>query len=76
MNAVENLVIFAPLVLVVQVTNSGTHLTATACIGYFFARAAHYAISIFGLPIPFRTIAFFIGVFAQMTLALRLLGLL
>jgi uncharacterized MAPEG superfamily protein len=76
MNAVENFVVFAPLVLIVYVTNSATQLTATACMVYFFARAAHYAISIFGLPIPFRTIAFFVGVFAQMALALTLLGLL
>lgn len=75
MNAVENLVVFAPLVLATQVTNSGTPFTATACMVYFFTRAAHYAICVFGLPIPFRTIAWLIGVFVQVTLALTLLGL-
>jgi uncharacterized MAPEG superfamily protein len=76
MNAVENLVVFAPLAFAIQITNSGTHTTAIACMVYFYARAAHYAISIFGLPIPFRTVAFLVGVFAQVSLALTLLGFL
>ena len=75
-NAVENLVIFAPLVLVVHATGSGTRITAAASMIYFYARAAHYAIGIFGLPIPMRTVAFFTGFLAQMALAATLLGLL
>ena len=72
-NAVENLTIFAPLALVVHATGSGTGVTAAACMIYFFARAAHYLIGIFGLPIPLRTVAFLAGVGAQMTLGASLL---
>jgi len=74
MNAVENLAIFAPLVLAVHATNSGTPVTAAASTIYFFTRTAHFAISIFGVPIPFRTMAFLIGFLAQMALAATLLG--
>ena len=72
-NAVENLVIFAPLALAVYASGSGTGVTATACMIYFFARVAHYLIGIFGLPIPPRTVAFLVGVGAQMTLGVTLL---
>lgn len=74
MNAVENLVIFATLALAVHATGSGTSVTATASMVYFFARAAHFAIGILGVPIPFRTLAFLVGFLAQMTLASVLLG--
>lgn len=67
-NAVENLVVFAPLALAVYLVG-GTGLTALACKVYFFARLAHYAIGIFGLPIPLRTLAFLIGFACQMSLA-------
>lgn len=73
-NAVENLVIFAPLVLAVHATGVATPLTAGAAMIYFFARAAHLVIYILGIPL-LRTIAFFIGFVAQMALGLTLLGL-
>lgn len=76
MNAVENLVVFAPLALAVHATGSGTPITAAASMIYFFARAAHFAIGIFGVPIPFRTGAFLIGFLAQMALGATLLGVL
>ena len=76
LNAVENLVIFAPLVLAIYITHSNTPITAAASLIYFIARAAHFIISIFGIPLPFRTAAFFIGFLAQMTLAATLLGIL
>ena len=73
MNAVENLVIFAPLVLAVQLTASGNATTTLACKIYFFARVAHVVISLAGLPIIFRTGSFLVGVAAQMALAIHLL---
>ncbi|MDD2724283.1 MAG: MAPEG family protein [Methylovulum sp.] len=72
-NAVENLVIFAPLVLALQMTGSSTALTATACIVYFFTRLCHLLLYTFGVPL-LRTIAFFIGFLCQMVLALSILG--
>ena len=71
-NAVENLAVFAPLALAVYLVG-GTSLTALACKVYFFARLAHYAIGIFGLPIPLRTLAFLIGFACQMSLAVYLM---
>ena len=72
-NAVENLVVFAPLVLAVQTTGSATAGTASACMVYFFARLAHVVIYTAAVPLA-RTVAFLVGFFAQMVLAATLLG--
>ena len=72
-NAVENLVIFAPLVLALQVLGISTATTAMTCMVYFFARAAHIIFYTFGVPL-LRTVAFIIGVVSQMVLALTLLN--
>ncbi len=73
MNAVENLIVFAPLVLMLHVTGKSTALTGTACMIYFFARAAHSVIYIAGIPV-LRTLAFAVGFVVQILLALTLLG--
>ena len=73
-NAIENLVVFAPLALAVQLLGLGTGLTATACAAFFWSRVAHVAIYTFGVPL-LRTIAFVIGFGAQTVLFLRLFGL-
>lgn len=73
-NAVENLVIFAPLVLALQVLGISTASTATACMVYFFARAAHIACYTFAVPL-LRTVVFVIGVGCQLVLALTLLNI-
>jgi uncharacterized MAPEG superfamily protein len=72
-NAVENLVIFASLVLALHVTGANTSATTAACIVYFVARAAHFVIYTLAIPL-FRTVAFLAGFAAQMVLALTLLG--
>lgn len=68
-NAVENLVVFAPLALAVNAAGLGSATTAVACQMYFVARVAHYAVSMGGLPIIPRTISFLAGVGCQLTLA-------
>jgi uncharacterized MAPEG superfamily protein len=73
-NAVENLVVFAPLVLAVLFTGNTSAVTAAACIIYFWARLTHVLLYTFAVPF-LRTIAFFIGFACQMTLALTLLKL-
>ena len=73
-NAVENLVVFAPLVLVLHQVGISTNLTINACIIYFFARLAHILVYTFGIPF-LRTIAFAVGFFCQLALALTLLGI-
>jgi uncharacterized MAPEG superfamily protein len=72
-NAVENLVIFAPLVLALHGAGISNAATATACMVYFFARAAHYLVFTFGVPV-LRVVTFAAGVAAQLTLAFVLLG--
>jgi len=71
-NAVENLVVFAPLVLALQVLGVSTALTASACTVYFFVRLAHAILYTFAVPL-LRTVAFIIGFGCQMALALTLL---
>ena len=72
-NAVENLVIFAPLVLILAIADISTPATVAACQLYFFARIAHFVIYTLGIPF-LRTIAFIAGFVAQMTLAVAILG--
>jgi len=72
-NAVENLAIFAPLVLAVQMTGMNTFATATACMVYFYARLVHVVAYVAAVPV-LRTVAFTVGFFCQMVLALTLLA--
>lgn len=74
MNSVENLVIFAPLVLSVSISGVSNPATITASMVYFFTRLAHTLIYTLGIPF-LRTITFFIGFICQMTLAKSMLGL-
>lgn len=72
-NAIENLIVFAPLAIIVHLLQLGTAETATASAAFFAARVAHAAIYTFGIPL-LRTIAFVIGFVAQIVLAGRILG--
>ena len=74
-NAIENLVVFAALVLVVHATGTATPLTATMSAVFFFARFAHFFIYVAGIPM-LRTLSFAICWIAQMVLALTALGIL
>jgi uncharacterized MAPEG superfamily protein len=73
-NAIENLVVFAPLALAVHVLGLGAPATALACALYFWSRVAHGVIDTLGVPV-LRTIAFLIGFGAQATLFLRIFGM-
>jgi len=73
-NAVENLVIFAPLVLILNEIDYSTKWTVWACAVYFWARVAHLIVYTLGLPV-FRTLAFTVGFFAQVVLALAIFKL-
>jgi len=69
-NAVENLVIFAPLVLIAHSVGSSVVLAAQI---YFFARLLHFIFYTMGIGL-LRTLAFFGGFFAQAYIAVTLLG--
>jgi uncharacterized MAPEG superfamily protein len=73
-NAVENLVVFAPLVLAVHAAGLANPATAAACQVYFWARLAHYGICVGGVPIAARTAAFLTGAGCQLFLGWTLLG--
>jgi uncharacterized MAPEG superfamily protein len=72
-NAVENLVVFAALVLILDGMGHSTMSTAIACAVYFWARLAHVIIYALGIPV-LRTLAFAVGFVAQVTLALAVFG--
>jgi uncharacterized MAPEG superfamily protein len=74
LNAIENLVVFAPLALAVNAAGLGSPATALACGVYFWARVAHVAVYTLSVPVA-RTLAFLLGFAAQAYLALRLFGL-
>ncbi len=59
-NAVENLVLFAALVLVAHVTNSTNAATAAAAVTYFVARLVHYPVYVANIPFM-RTLSFAVG---------------
>ena len=74
-NAVDNLVIFAPLVLILDSLGRSTQTTVIACAVYFWARLAHAIVYALGLPWV-RSIAFTVAFLAQVALALAVFRLL
>ncbi|MES2028020.1 MAG: MAPEG family protein [Pseudomonadota bacterium] len=71
-NAVENLIVFAPLVLILNAADVSTPTTVLACAVYFWSRVVHLVVYTLGLPV-FRTLAFLVGFFAQAVLAVAIL---
>jgi uncharacterized MAPEG superfamily protein len=72
-NAVENLVIFATLVLILDSMGHSTESTAIACAVYFWARLTHAIIYALGIAV-LRTLAFTVGFLAQVALVLAIFG--
>ena len=71
-NAVENLVVFATLVLVANALGVTGDAVATAAMIYFWARLVHALAYTFALPWV-RTLAFTAGFFAQAAVAWQIL---
>ena len=67
-NAVENLVVFAALVLAADALEVSTSAIATAAMVYFWARLVHVIAYTFAIPWV-RTLAFAVGFFAQAVIA-------
>jgi len=72
-NAIENLVIFAALVLAANAAGVSNSTTVLACAVYFWARVVHFIAYTFAWPWV-RTLAFVVGFFAQITLAWQILA--
>jgi uncharacterized MAPEG superfamily protein len=60
LNMVENLPIFASLVLVAHVAGAANETTALGAVIFFYARLAHAVVFIFGIP-WLRTLAFVVS---------------
>ena len=73
-NAIENLVVFAPLAVIVHLSGTGDALTAWWAGAFVVARIAHAVIYALGVPL-LRTMAFAVGFAAQMVMACRILEL-
>jgi len=72
-NAIENLVIFATLVLILNAMHHSTQSTVIACAVYFWARLAHAIVYMMGVPV-LRTLAFTAGFLAQVVLVIAIFG--
>lgn len=71
-NAVENLAVFAALVLAASALGVSSAVIATACVVYFWARVVHALAFTFAVPWV-RTLAFTVGFFAQAAIAWQVL---
>lgn len=69
-NAIENLVVFAALILVVQAAGANNDTTAMAAMVFFYARVVHLLTHTFGVPWV-HTLAFAAGFGCQVVLALQ-----
>jgi len=72
-NAVENLVVFAALVLAAQAMGVTSGAVATAAMVYFWARVVHALVYTFAVP-WLRTLAFTVGFVCQAVVAWQILA--
>lgn len=72
-NAVENLVVFAALVLAADALGVTGGAVATAAVVYFWARLVHVVAYTLAWPWV-RTLAFAVGFFAQATVAWQIIA--
>lgn len=71
-NAIENLVVFATLVLIANAAGVTNDITVLACELYFWARLVHVVAYTFAIPWV-RTLAFVAGFACQVALILQVL---
>jgi len=71
-NAIENLVVFAALVLIADAANVSNATTVLACQLYFWARLVHLLSYTFAVPFV-RTAAFVVGFGCQVALILQVI---
>ena len=72
-NAVQNLVIFLPLVILLLLLGLENDLTALTSMIYFMTRCLHYIMHVLAIPL-LRTIAFLIGFGCQLVIVFSILG--
>jgi uncharacterized MAPEG superfamily protein len=67
-DAVQNLVIFAVLVLALHLAGESNTITRAAAATYFWARLCHFIVYAFAIP-RIKTVAFVVAFAAQLVLA-------
>ncbi|MDH3431712.1 MAG: MAPEG family protein [Gammaproteobacteria bacterium] len=70
-NAVENLVVFASLVLILNALGISNETTVMACKIYFWTRLVHFFVYTAGIP-WLRTLSFAVGWFCVVALLVQL----
>ena len=73
-NCVENLVVFAPLLVAVVVAGLSSEMTVMAAMAFAISRIVYVVVYTLGIPL-LRTLAFLVGWLATLYLALVLMGL-
>ena len=71
-NAIENLIPFASLVIIANLSNVTNEATVSATIAYFWLRLAHYTAYVSGLPFG-RTLTFAGSWLAQLCILYQVL---
>ena len=71
-NAVENLVLFAPIVIIAHILKANTGVALASVKIYFWARLLHYLAYTVGVPYA-RTILFFIAWASTIAITLQVL---
>lgn len=72
-NAVENLAVFAPLVLVAHAASISNEITVLACLVYLWARVLHFFLLTFAVPV-LKSVAFMVGFGCQVAIAWQILS--
>ena len=72
-NAIENLVVFAPLIIILNLLEISTELTVLASSLYFYSRLSHVVLFTLRIPV-LRIVAFLVSFGAEMMLVFTLLG--
>src|SRR5262245_61561169 len=72
-NAVENLAVLGPLVVILALIGVSTPATILASKTYLGARLVHYVVYAAGIPVV-RTLAFVVGVGATLVIAAAVLS--
>jgi uncharacterized MAPEG superfamily protein len=71
LNMVENMVLFAALVLIAAVAGKANATTAMGALVFFWARLAYAVIYLLGIP-WLRTVAWFVSVIGMIMIAVQL----
>jgi uncharacterized MAPEG superfamily protein len=72
-DALDNLIVFAVLVLVLHLVGESNAWTRAAAAIYFWARLVHFLVYAFGVP-RIKTVAFLVAFGAQLLLAWQILS--